>query len=413
MRKLYFFILNSEMHNDVIEILDLIPQTLRGKFIVDVIRSHYAYEEIISKDENLRKTIKSRISTELINSQSSPEKNLNLNDKRFLNTSEALEIKEEKQDNLNDKEGEYVGIDIGSLYTKISLNDKDFCFKTLVEPYIHTEKVFNDRFSVISVNGNNYLVGSDASPRRKLTEDFVGTEPYFAIIGYCINKLVKQGIAIKGIGLGLPPSVYDSKKISLLKYQLKTLEIKTNGNKIEIPEKIEFLPQGLGAYIDFAWKYSDIARKDTIVIDIGYYTLDMVYIKDGVYISKMSRSYPAGMEILYNKIIDEFTVKYSDFINDVYVDLLLKDGKFTYFGKEYKFDVQEYISRFYLPEIESRLKDYVIELKNNGYKIDQVLLTGGGAVYLNDKVDGVYISDNPQFANARGYKIYVEYVERK
>lgn len=74
MRKLYFFILNSEMHNDVIEILDLIPQTLRGKFIVDVIRSHYAYEEIISKDENLRKTIKSRISTELINSQSSPEK---------------------------------------------------------------------------------------------------------------------------------------------------------------------------------------------------------------------------------------------------------------------------------------------------------------------------------------------------
>ncbi|GLI52387.1 hypothetical protein [Thermodesulfovibrio yellowstonii] len=173
------------------------------------------------------------------------------------------------------------------------------------------------------------------------------------------------------------------------------------------------MPQGLGAYIDFAWKYSDIARKDTIVIDIGYYTLDMVYIKDGVYISKMSRSYPAGMEILYNKIIDEFTVKYSDFINDVYVDLLLKDGKFTYFGKEYKFDVQEYISRFYLPEIESRLKDYVIELKNSGYKIDQVLLTGGGAFYLNDKVEGIYISDNHQFANARGYKIYVEYVERK
>lgn len=202
--------------------------------------------------------------------------------------------------------------------------------------------------------------------------------------------------------------MYDSKKISYLTYMLKSIEIKANDNLIKVPERIEFLPQGLGAYIDFAWKYADIAQRDTIVVDIGYYTLDIVLIESGKYISKMSRSYPAGMELLYNKIIDEFTVKYGDFINDVYADLLLKHGKFSYFGKEYKFNTDEYVNRFYLPEIINRLKDYVVDLKNNGFKFDQILLTGGGAVYLQDKIEGVYISDDPQFANAKGYRIFIE-----
>lgn len=61
----------------------------------------------------------------------------------------------------------YAGIDIGFGYTKMSFNGKNFYFKTVVEPYIHSDKVFNENFSVIYVNNNGYLLDLMHYPKEE------------------------------------------------------------------------------------------------------------------------------------------------------------------------------------------------------------------------------------------------------
>lgn len=306
----------------------------------------------------------------------------------------------------------FAGIDIGYGYTKVVYNeDKKFIFETTVEPYIPTEKVFGKMPEVININGNGYLVGPEAIPRWQVTKDFVGSESYYAVIGYCLNEIYKQDYNVKGIALGLPPALFNEKKISLLKYNLKQIEFKTTKRYLNIPEQIIFIPQGVGAYIDFITNASKYTNKDVIVIDVGYYTLDMVFIKDGKFISQASESYPSGIELLLQRICSEFVSKHGEFINTKIAETLLQKNSFNFLGKEYKFDTKEVLTKFYIPEIISKIKEYSTFLKNNRFRIDTIeaiVVAGGGAIYLKDMIESVIVSPEPQFANARGYKIYIE-----
>lgn len=310
----------------------------------------------------------------------------------------------------------FVGIDIGYGYTKVVYDkDKKFIFETTVEPYIPTEKVFGKMPEVISVNGNSYLVGPDAVPRWQVTKDFVGSESYYAVVGYCLNEIYKQNYDIEGIALGLPPALFNEKKISLLKHNLRQIEFKTIKQYIKVPDQIVFIPQGVGAYIDFVTTMPMYANKDVIVIDVGYYTLDMVFLKEGKFISQASESYPSGIEILLQRICSEFTSKYGEFINTKIAETLLQKNSFTFLGKEYKFDAKEVLYKFYIPEVVSRIKEYSTYLKNNRFRIDSIeaiVIAGGGAVYLKDMIESVIVLPEPQFANARGYKIYMEQLVR-
>jgi plasmid segregation protein ParM len=306
----------------------------------------------------------------------------------------------------------FAGIDIGYGYTKVVYDGGQFIFKTTVEPYIHSEKVFGKSPDVVYVNGNGYLVGPDALPRMQVTKDFVGSESYYAIIGYCLNEIYrKTDSVLSGIALGLPPSLYNERKTIFLRNNLEKADLLLNKTPIIIPEKIAFVPQGVGAYIDFVYQNPDYTDKDVIVIDIGYYTVDMIFIKEGKFIPRASESYPSGMELLLNRICNDFSEKHGDFITPVLAESILKKGSFTYFGKEYEFDSQHVLEKFYIPELARRIKEYSITLKNNYFEVDSIstiVITGGGAVYIKDMIDGAFIPDEPQFANARGYKIYLQ-----
>ncbi len=306
----------------------------------------------------------------------------------------------------------FAGIDIGYGYTKVVHDSGKFSFKTTVEPYIHSERVFGKLPDVIYVNGNGYLVGPDTLPRMLVSKDFVGSESYYAVVGYCLKEIYKEiNSSLSGIALGLPPALYNERKTILLRNNLERAGLMVNKTQIPIPEKVVFIPQGVGAYIDFIYQNPEFSGKDVIVIDIGYYTVDMIFIKDGQFIPRASESYPSGVELLLNRICDQFSEKHGELITPVIAESILKKGSFTYFGREYKFDTDEILEKFYIPEIVRRIKEYSTSLKNNHYEIDSIsaiVIAGGGAIYLKDMIDGAFIPDEPQFANARGYKLYLE-----
>jgi len=207
--------------------------------------------------------------------------------------------------------------------------------------------------------------------------------------------------------------MYNEKKIAVFKYQLGRSEIIYNKYHIIVPEKIEFYSQGAGAYFDFLKNNPLYADKGVIVIDIGYYTIDFVFFNKGEGYDELFRSYPLGVEVILRKIIDEITVKYGEFISLEMAELILKTGTFRFLGKEYKIDHMEYIDNFYIPKVIKTIKEYGNVIKNYRLNLKEnedivVVLAGGGAAYLQNRFDDVFILNDPQFANARGIKIYME-----
>ena len=304
----------------------------------------------------------------------------------------------------------FLGIDTGFGYTKVVSDNEKLIFKTIVEPFVKTERQTK---SPIFVNGKGYLVGPDTLSDMQVSKDFFGSDEYYALIGYCLKHFQEKKIKIDGIGLSIPPGMYNEKKIAVFKYQLGRSEIIYNKNHIIVPEKIEFYSQGAGAYFDFLKNNPLYADKGVIVIDIGYYTIDFVFFNKGEGYDELFRSYPLGVEVILRKIIDEITVKYGEFISLEMAELILKTGTFRFLGKEYKIDHMEYIDNFYIPKVIKTIKEYGNIIKNYRLNLKEnedivVVLAGGGAVYLQNRFDDVFVLNDPQFANARGIKIYME-----
>jgi hypothetical protein len=304
----------------------------------------------------------------------------------------------------------FLGIDTGFGYTKVVSDNEKLIFKTIVEPFVKTERQTK---SPIFVNGKGYLVGPDTLSDMQVSKDFFGSDEYYALIGYCLKHFQEKGVKIDGIGLSIPPGMYNEKKIAVFKYQLSRSEIIYNKDHIIVPEKIEFYSQGAGAYFDFLKNNPLYADKGVIVIDIGYYTIDFVFFNKGEGYEELFRSYPLGVEVILRKIIDEITVKYGEFISLEMAELILKTGTFRFLGKEYKIDHMEYIDNFYIPKVIKTIKEYGNIIKNYRLNLKEnedivVVLAGGGAVYLQNRFDDVFVLNDPQFANARGIKIYME-----
>ena len=304
----------------------------------------------------------------------------------------------------------FLGIDTGFGYTKVVSDNEKLIFKTIVEPFVKTERQTK---LPIFVNGKGYLVGPDTLSDMQVSKDFFGSDEYYALIGYCLKHFQEKGIKIDGIGLSIPPGMYNEKKIAVFKYQLGRSEIIYNKDHIIVPEKIEFYSQGAGAYFDFLKNNPLYADKGVIVIDIGYYTIDFVFFNKGEGYDELFRSYPLGVEVILRKIIDEITVKYGEFISLEMAELILKTGTFRFLGKEYKIDHMEYIDNFYIPKVIKTIKEYGNIIKNYRLNLKEnedivVVLAGGGAVYLQNRFDDVFVLNDPQFANARGIKIYME-----
>lgn len=303
------------------------------------------------------------------------------------------------------------GLDIGYGYTKMAvfygtrLYDEHI-FPSRVSRYI-PKKSFNESFEIVYVNGRPYIVGSDIEGSSRLGIDFVGTEEYFAVIGYSLSKVdILKRILI----LGLPPQAYEDEKVTSLKEAIRKIDIKReDGSRVYIPQWIEFVPQGAGIFFAYL---TDNGIPDTtktfVVVDIGYHTMDVVLFTDGKFRAHMSRSYPLGVKALYDMVRDSYIKQYSMFISpdrDEFVEKLLKDGSVSHMGERHTVDVENILNDFYTGRIIKAIGNYISDAEEYGYAVDEIILGGGGISYMGN-ISGARIVNNPQMANARGFMEY-------
>jgi hypothetical protein len=305
------------------------------------------------------------------------------------------------------------GIDIGYGYTKMVyrnwIKSNVHVFPSVVSRYIPARS-FNETFEIIRVNDRPYLVGYETVTSSRVGPSFVGTDEYFAIIGHCLSK-VEVEADIKTIVLGLPPQVFSGERVQLLKDSIRQLDIRCeDGRRVSVPSEVQFVPQGAGilfAYLSENGSPEEI-ETTTVVVDIGYNTMDVVLFAEGKYRGDMSKSYPHGVSELYDMVRDAYTKKYFIFLSpdrDGLVEHLLKDGSITHMGEKRVIDTQSILDDFFTGRIMTVLDKYMSTVERNGYRVERIILGGGGASYIG-KAAGANVVVEPQTANARGFLIY-------
>lgn len=301
-----------------------------------------------------------------------------------------------------------IGIDIGYGYTKAALsNGNTLMFRTLVSRYL-PESVFSPERKYVLINGQKYAVGDNVpvTGNFSVTENFVGSDEYYAIIATIINN---TGNSLSTLVLGLPPGLYTETRAKNLIEKLRQVDMRNpEGMKIVIPPEIYYIPQGAGIYFCHTLNGNrDNFSQNVAVIDIGYYTLDIVFFAKGKFIPDAARSYPGGVKFLLDRVKDHFSKLKGTFISDEAAEEILMKGEFSHFGNTYKFDATSILENYYRYQVMKTIQQYATEIKHNQLFVERVILGGGGTTWMGN-ITGASIVNNSQFANAIGYMKYGE-----
>lgn len=173
------------------------------------------------------------------------------------------------------------------------------------------------------------------------------------------------------------------------------------------------LPEGLGAWIDFAvdakgQMRDEVANSMTAVIDIGSGTTDTAVILPGMRIDH-ARSGSANIGVL--DVIEAVKLRLSQEMKvDVpafTVEKALVDRSIRLWGKSH--DIGKIIDEC-AEDVLSRLMREINRRLGSAVDIDQIILVGGGAYVFSKAIDKHYpnitIAPEPEFANARGFAKY-------
>ncbi len=305
-----------------------------------------------------------------------------------------------------------IGLDIGYGYTKMAYlgttGKRSLIIPSTVSRYI-PEKSFGDSFEVIRVNGKPFIVGSDIAGSSRVGSNFVGTEEYLAIIGYCLSR---ADVAKRILVLGLPPQAYQKDRMQTLKDAVRGMDVcLEDGTRLYIPQRVEFMPQGAGIFMAHLRNNGAAPgdmEKTTIVVDIGYHTMDTVLFAEGRYRNDVSRSYPLGVKYLYDKVRDAYIRKYASFLShdvDKIAETLLQNGCIMHFGETHALDTRAILDDYYMGRVVNAILDYNASVKESGFVVENIIFGGGGVQYLKG-MPGAHVVDEPQMANAQGFMEY-------
>lgn len=272
-------------------------------------------------------------------------------------------------------------------------------------------------YSYVDWYGNRYVTGDDVlRVTRRGLERHMGAGRY----GEEFHRfLVAVGIAKLGVKSGsvdltvfAPPGLFRDVKDSIIESfsgQLAHVKISLKGDKKPREwtyENVTVLPEGIGATACFALDeqgkatHSETLKGDVVVLDIGAYTLDALKFQDGNFNADMleyATLENGGVNThVREPILRKIHQQGSDFkvatLDDV--DAVLRRGllegdyTFTSAGRELKLETlfQRHYER-YADWIANNVCDGVF----NGFRgIKSVILIGGGAVMVEERLRGLY-----------------------
>jgi hypothetical protein len=299
-----------------------------------------------------------------------------------------------------------IGIDIGYGFTKVCADNVSSMFPSHVSR-VRARGAFGTPENIIIVNGQTFVVGDNISSfgDHSVSSEFVGGPEYLALLGHALT-MAKYPHNI--LVMGLPPGLYDDARIAKLERIISMANIQGNSGPVRIPKVVKFIPQGAGIYFDYinsAQLRCQQPNSNTVIIDVGHFTLDIVMYSKQAYVTAAARSYPLGISKLLTEVKNQFTKTHGVFLNnDDNALKLIREGAYTHFGKTYKLDVAPLMDEYINQKVMKAVGNFAAESRqDSNLSVDEIVIGGGGVSRIGQFAGDAVIIEDPQMSNARGY----------
>ena len=309
-----------------------------------------------------------------------------------------------------------IGVDIGYGQTKTYNSSGAKSFPTAVTSMVPVETF--GKVQAIVVNGEKYLVGDDACESRWVvdtrTPSFLGSNAWLASLGLAlmINGFTPEDVKTSQIVLGIPPGHFKKDTVRKIANAVKSATISKNGQAYDLCcANVSVIPQGAGIYYAYKARDEEAKSKNIAIVDIGHYTIDMVYFAHGKYVEDATNSIEMGISLLLDNICTAFNREYDVSINHMEAQRLFANGTITIFQEVYRLEEMPSILQAYSSKVAAIINRFFAGLAG---KPDIAIAGGGGALALQGNISlqhKVLTISEPVVANAKGY--YYFGVKRK
>jgi hypothetical protein len=315
---------------------------------------------------------------------------------------------------------ETVGIDIGKGYIKVWTPEEKHILPSQAARGSVTD--LDGRSSSLVYRGVPYIFGSDAElgEGEWSSSDEKATMKSVLCVLKVIDEYFRDVQAIQ-VGVGLPVGNYEAEKAAL-KELLAGKHVYQSGRKTrEVMITSSVIPEGIGAYCSLILDDEGMIREDyrtgtTLVVDIGFKTLDTVVV-DGAKISmKGWGSVLLGVEKVVKYVAEELRRKLGILLPEEIVRIKEclencdgDDWMPVCFLKGQNIDISPYMNDAlagYCGEVMTYIHDLVRQTV-----VRHILFTGGGSILLGKHLKETYpqaMFTGDIHANAEGfYKLAV------
>lgn len=285
-----------------------------------------------------------------------------------------------------------LGIDLGYGYTKVYPSKEKF--RSSVFPYT-SRYGFEDKKGVVEVDGEVFEVGRARSIELR-TKKFQGSPEWRALLYWALRNVRVPSKVVLGLPISLA-SKEVRKEVERSLIGIHRCVIDGEEREIEIKDA-RVVPQGLGVLYDYFIEDGRLIKERTeesiVVIDIGFYTTDVLVYRHGEILEDRCTSYEIGVGWMLENLREELKAKYSyPSISLREVEEFFTRGYFPYEGRRIEIDKERWIKEF-KEKLIKELRAHEEDLK----LADKILWAGGGTILLG--IQGV---SEPEFANARGF----------
>ena len=273
---------------------------------------------------------------------------------------------------------------------------------------------------VIEWQGQAYEVGRDVAlafrghNTRVLDANYIFSDDYQVLLRGALKKIGLSRLDL--LVLGAPVLNYERVAQPLESSFTGSISL-GKGESVEVA-RVVVLPQPVGG-LAWAGNAMQLGGADsgglTLLVDVGYFTVDWLVAEGTRVLPERSGSYPGGVSALVRELANEVSRKTGDDITTVAMweridRFLYAKEKFIIYGKEYDLTQHAQALRSVVSQTVAAIAQRIGDAKD----ISQLLLVGGGARSFSNALQALYpnmrseiVQDAP-FANVRGFQMIGE-----
>jgi plasmid segregation protein ParM len=300
-----------------------------------------------------------------------------------------------------------IGIDIGYGNVKVNTGERSFSFPSIVGNYQESVSIGFDRnvLECVEIDGEKFLIGESAKRHssRHFTSrsrDWIETIHYKALLKHALVKCGVSGAAV--ITTGLPVDFMGDKE------RLAAI-VKDVASKVEVNASVHVLPQPVGAFFSLLFDEkgsvleAQLASSRVGILDIGYFTTDLLTIASLTVVEKQLASFENGVSTALEAIRQDLADTFKLQLDIRRTEEAVRRGKVTVFGEER--DITAMCGKW-LRELEGEIQAHAQTIWGNAADLDRVILSGGGAAMLSPYLNlyrHATVIRNAADANAAGF----------